>query len=171
MVNKVLMIVGPEFEDIEVLYPYYRLIEEGFEVIIAAPSEGRVEGKHGYVVSAVALSKVDPEEYVALVIPGGRGPERVRALAREEAVRIVKYFADAGKPIAAICHGPQLLISAGVTRGLRLTSYVGIADDVRASGGEWVDQPVVVDRNVVTARVPPDLPYWMREFVKLLTKQ
>ncbi len=170
MTGKVLMIVGPEFEDIEVLYPYYRLIEEGFEVIIAAPSEGRVEGKHGYAVSAVALSKVNPEEYVALVIPGGRGPERIRALAREEAVRIVKHFADAGKPIAAICHGPQLLISAGVTRGLRLTSYVGIADDVRASGGEWVDQPVVVDRNVVTARVPPDLPYWMREFVKLLTK-
>lgn len=107
MVNKVLMIVGPEFEDIEVLYPYYRLIEEGFEVIIAAPSEGRVEGKHGYVVSAVALSKVNPEEYVALVIPGGRGPERIRASAREEAIRIVKHFADAGKPIAAICHGPN----------------------------------------------------------------
>jgi len=171
MVNKVLMIVGPEFEDIEVLYPYYRLIEEGFEVIIAAPSEGRVEGKHGYVVSAVALSKVNPEEYVALVIPGGRGPERIRASAREEAIRIVKHFADAGKPIAAICHGPQLLISAGVTRGLRLTSYVGIADDVRASSGEWVDQPVVVDKNFVTARIPPDLPYWMREFIKLLTKQ
>jgi len=171
VVSKVLMIVGPEFEDIEVLYPYYRLVEEGFEVTIAAPSEGRVEGKHGYAVSAVALSKVNPEEYVALVIPGGRGPERIRALAREEAVRIVKYFADAGKPIAAICHGPQLLISAGVTRGLRLTSYVGIADDVRASGGEWVDQPVVVDKNVVTARIPPDLPYWMREFIKLLTKQ
>jgi protease I len=171
MVGKVLMIVGPEFEDIEVLYPYYRLVEEGFDVVIAAPSEGRVEGKHGYVVSAVALSKVNPEEYVALVIPGGRGPERVRASAREEAVRIVKYFADSGKPIAAICHGPQLLISAGVTRGLRLTSYVGIADDVMASGGEWVDQSVVVDKNVVTARIPPDIPYWMREFIKLLTKE
>lgn len=168
MVSKVLMIIGPEFEDIEVLYPYYRLVEEGFEVVLAAPTEGRVEGKHGYSVSAVALSKVNPEEFVALVIPGGRGPERVRASARDDAVKIVKYFVDSGKPIAAICHGPQLLISAGVVKGLRLTSYVGIADDIRASGGVWVDQPVVVDKNIVTARVPPDLPYWMREFIKLL---
>ncbi|MEO3993690.1 MAG: type 1 glutamine amidotransferase domain-containing protein [Desulfurococcaceae archaeon TW002] len=168
MVGKILMIVGSEFEDIEVLYPYYRLVEEGFDVVVAAPVEGRVEGKHGYVVSAVAMSRVDPGEFVALVIPGGKGPERVRVSAREEAVRIVKHFMDSGKPIAAICHGPQLLISAGVVKGLRITSYVGIADDIKASGGEWVDQPVVVDKNVVTARIPQDLPHWMREFIKLI---
>jgi len=168
VVSKVLMIVGPEFEDIEVLYPYYRLVEEGFEVVVAAPSEGRVEGKHGYVVNAVPLSKVNPEEYIALVIPGGRGPERIRVLAREEAVKIVRHFVESGKPVAAICHGPQLLISAGVVKKLKLTSYAGIADDIRVSGGEWVDQPVVVDRNIVTARTPPDLPYWMKEFIKLI---
>ncbi|MEM0086449.1 MAG: DJ-1/PfpI family protein, partial [Zestosphaera sp.] len=65
-------------------------------------------------------------------------------------------------------HGPQLLISAGVVKKLKLTSYAGIADDIRVSGGEWVDQPVVVDRNIVTARTPPDLPYWMKEFIKLI---
>ncbi|MEM2579559.1 MAG: DJ-1/PfpI family protein, partial [Desulfurococcaceae archaeon] len=115
---KVLIIIGPEFEDIEVLYPLYRLKEIGLEVDVAAPTRGAISGKHGYTVEAnLALSQVKPEEYIALVIPGGRGPERIRATSREEAVRIVSHFVESGKPIAAICHGPQLLISANVIRG------------------------------------------------------
>ncbi|MCI4457320.1 MAG: DJ-1/PfpI/YhbO family deglycase/protease [Desulfurococcales archaeon] len=170
MSKKILIIVGSEFEDIEVLYPYYRLIEEGYEVTIAAPEDGRITGKHGYSVDAIAFNKVRPEEYVGLVIPGGRGPERIRASAREAAVKIVRHFIETGKPIAAICHGPQLLISAGAVKGLKLTSYPGIADDMIVAGGVWLDQPVVVDKNIVTARVPADIPMWMREFVKLLKK-
>ena len=75
---------------------------------------------------------------------------------------------DNGKPVAAICHGPQLLISAECVKGYRLTSYPGISDDIKAAGGIWVNEPVVVDRNLVTARIPDDLPYWMKEFIRLL---
>ncbi|MET1160119.1 MAG: type 1 glutamine amidotransferase domain-containing protein [Thermoprotei archaeon] len=169
--GKVLIIIGPEFEDIEFLYPYYRLVEEGYSVEVAAPSRDIVKGKHGYVAKPdKALSEVNPEEYIGLVIPGGRGPERIRYYARSDAVRIVKHFVENNKPVAAICHGPQLLISAGVVKGRKLTSYPGIADDIIAAGGEWVDQPVVVNDSIVTARIPDDIPYWMREFVKLLNR-
>ncbi len=171
MTKKILIITGPEFEDIEVLYPLYRLREEGYEVEIAAPWKKSLTGKHGYVIEPdKELSEINPEEYIALVIPGGRGPERVRYYARSEAVRIVKHFVKNNKPIAAICHGPQLLISADAVKGRKLTSYPGIMDDIIHAGGEWVDQPVVVDNNIVTARIPSDIPYWMREFIKLLKK-
>ncbi len=167
--GKILILVGPEFEDIELLYPYYRLIEEGYIVEVAAPSKERITGKHGYsILPDKSISEVNPEEYVALVIPGGRGPERIRYYAREDAVRIVQHFMDNNKPVAAICHGPQLLISADRVRGRRLTSYPGIADDVVMAGGSWTNKTVVVDGNLVTARVPDDIPYWMREFIKLL---
>ncbi len=166
---KILIITGPEFEDVELLYPYYRLLEEGYSVEVAAPWKKRISGKHGYSVEPdKVLAEVKPEEYIALVIPGGRGPERIRYYARDDAVRIVKHFIENDKPIAAICHGPQLLISANAVKGRRLTSYPGIADDIRAAGGEWIDKPVVVDGNLVTARIPSDIPYWMREFIKLL---
>ncbi|MEZ0394254.1 MAG: type 1 glutamine amidotransferase domain-containing protein [Desulfurococcaceae archaeon] len=168
MARKVLMLVGPEFEDIEALYPYYRLIEEGLEVVVASPSGGRVEGKWGYPIDTVPMDSVRPEEFDALVLPGGRGPERIRVAARDRAAAIVRHFFEARKPVAAICHGPQLLITAGVVRGRRLTSYPGIADDVRAAGGEWVDAPSVVDGNLVTARIPSDIPKWMADFVGLL---
>lgn len=168
MRKKILIIVGPEFEDIEALYPYYRLIEEGFDVTVAAPIDGEVEGKYGYRLKAVSLKKVEPAEYSGLVIPGGRGPERIRVMSREEAIKIVRYFIDNGKPVAAICHGPQLLISAERAKGYKLTSYPGIADDLKAAGAEWINNKVVVDRNLVSGRFPDDLPYWMEEFIKLV---
>lgn len=162
------MLVGPEFEDLEVFAPLYRLIEEGYEVVVASPKGGVVEGKHGYTIQTVKISEVNPNEFIALVLPGGRGPERIRAFARDEAVRVVREIVDAGKPVAAICHGPQLLISADRVRGRKLTSYPGIADDVINAGGTWVNEPVVVDGNIVTSRIPDDIPYMMREFMKLL---
>ncbi|OYT40602.1 MAG: peptidase [Desulfurococcales archaeon ex4484_58] len=171
MTEKILIIVGPEFEDIEFLYPYYRLIEERFKVEVATPKKEKVSGKHGYVIEPdYSLSEVKPEDYIGLIIPGGRGPERIRVYAREDAARIVRYFMDQNKPVAAICHGPQLLISADRVRGRRLTSYPGIADDIKAAGGEWIDEPVVVDNNLVTARIPNDIPYWMKEYIAILKK-
>jgi protease I len=126
-----------------------------------------VEGKRGYRVKAdTAIADVDPAEYDVLVIPGGRAPERVRL--EEGALRAVRHFFQEGKPVAVICHGPQVLISAGVVRGRRLTSWWGIKDDVIAAGGVWVDEPVVVDGNLVSSRYPPDIPLWMREFMRLL---
>jgi len=169
-VPRALILVGEGFEDVEALYPYYRLLELGFEVHVASTRRGRVTGKHGYTLEAsLTLGEVDPREYQALVIPGGRGPERIRIV--PEAVDIVREFFREDKPVAAICHGPQLLISARVLKGRRLTSYWGIRDDVEAAGGLWVDEPVVVDGNLVTARHPPDIPLWMREFVRLLRRR
>ncbi len=167
---RALIITGDGFEDIELLYPYYRLVEAGFEVVIAAPRKGKVAGKHGYEVEVHAsLDEVDPASFDALVLPGGRGPERARVHPR--AGEIVAHFMDEGKPVAAICHGPQLLITARRVSGRRLTSYWGIKDDLVVAGAEWVDEPVVVDGNLVTSRYPPDIPFWMREFFRLLERR
>lgn len=168
--GKILIISADGFEDIELLYPYYRLKELGYTVEIASKDRKDIIGKHGYAARVdKTISEVDPEEYDALVLPGGRGPERIRIY--EDTVRIVKHFFEKNKPVAAICHGPQVLISAGVVKGRRLTSYIGIRDDVIAAGGLWEDKEVVVDGNLVTARIPPDIPAWMREFVKLLKEK
>ena len=143
--------------------------EEGYKVDVASTTKGKVTGKHGYTVEAnLSFENVNMTDYDGLILPGGRGPERIRI--NRKAVEIVKYFVNAGKPIAAICHGPQLLISAGAVKERTLTSWYGIKDDVIAAGGRWVDKSVVVDRNLVTARHPGDLADWMREYIKLLKK-
>ncbi|BES82280.1 type 1 glutamine amidotransferase domain-containing protein [Pyrodictium abyssi] len=167
MGKRILFLVGPEFEDIELYYPLYRLQEEGYETIVAGPSRDTLPGKRGYSVKPdLAFEEVDPGEYAGLVLPGGRGPERIRN--NEHVKRIVRGFFEDERPVAAICHGPQVLISAGVLHGRRATSYPGIKDDVINAGAVWLDQPVVVDGNLVTARIPPDMPMWMREYIRLL---
>lgn len=174
MARRVLIIAGPEFEDVELLYPYYRLLEEGFQVdVMGHPRYGdTLRGKHGYTARVtVGPGDVSVGDYEALVLPGGRGPERIRVF--PEIVNTVRGFLDAGKPVAAICHGPQLLISASIgkpelLRGRRVTSVPTIKDDLIAAGAEWVDQPVVVDGNLVTARIPPDMPQWMKAFLEKL---
>ncbi|NJE76323.1 deglycase PfpI [Thermococcus sp. ES12] len=164
---KVLFLSADEFEDLELIYPLHRLMEEGHEVYVASFKRGTITGKHGYLVEAkLAFDEVDPDEFDALVLPGGKAPERVRL--NEKAVEITRKMFEAGKPVASICHGPQILISAGVLKGRKGTSTVTIRDDVRNAGAEWVDEPVVVDGNWVSSRHPGDLYAWMREFVKLL---
>ncbi len=166
---RILILAGDGFEDVELIYPLHRLKEEGYEVHIAS-NKKELTGKHGYTVKVdKLLEEVKPEDYDALVLPGGRGPERIRIY--ERAVSIVKHFFEKGKPVAAICHGPQLLISARVTEGRKLTSYPGIKDDLIVAGANWLDEEVVVDGNLVTSRVPSDLYAWMREFVKILKKR
>lgn len=164
--KKILIITGEGFEDLEVFYPLYRLKEEGYDVVIASYKD-KVTGKHGYEIKVhKKFNEINPNEFDALVLPGGRGPERVRF--HREAIEIVKHFVTRNKPIAAICHGPQLLISAGAVKGKKLTSYYGIKDDLIAAGADWVDEAVVVDGNLVTSRYPDDLPSWMKRFIELL---
>ena len=185
MTKKVLIIVGDGVEAQEIFYPYYRLKEEGFEVTVAAPTKKEVvftvvhdfepgwetyTEKSGYrfLWIDLAFKDVKPEEYDGLVIPGGRAPEYIRTYPELE--EIVKHFFDANKPVAAICHGPLVLTAYGLLKGRRATSYIAVKPDVERAGAEYVDAEVVVDGNLVTSRAWPDLPAFMREFIKLLKK-
>jgi protease I len=126
-----------------------------------------VKGKKGYMVRAeLSFDEVDIDEFVGLILPGGKGPEHIRNIPK--VTEIVRRMHEAGKPIAAICHGPQILISANLLGGKRVTCYHGIRDDVKAAGAEYLDMEVVVDDKLVTSRVPDDLPYMMKEFIRLL---
>ena len=178
---KILMLAGDAAESLEVMYPYQRLLEEGYEVAIAAPSKKKlqfvvhdfVEGydtyteKPGYTWHAdLAFSDVRPEDYIALVIPGGRAPEYIRN--DPDVQRIVRHFFGDQKPVAQICHAPLVLAAAGVLSGRRTAAYPALAPDVRAAGAQFIDSEAVVDGNMVSARAWPDHPAWMREFIALL---
>ena len=160
--KKALIITADHFEDMEMLYPLYRLKEEGWEVDVASHTKAAIRGKMGYEYTANMLFKdVKPEKYGLLIIPGGKAPESVRL--DRDALRITKYFFEKKLPVAAICHGAQVLISAGVIKGRKLTCWKGIRDDVTAAGGEYRDCEVAVDHNLITSRFPGDLPAFMRE--------
>jgi protease I len=178
---KILILTGDAAESLEVLYPYQRLIEEGYEVDIAAPSKKKlqfvvhdfVEGydtyteKPGYTWPAdVAFADVDPADYVALVIPGGRAPEYIRN--DPDAQRIVRHFFMEDRPVAQLCHAAQVLVAAGVLDGRRTAAYPALEPDVRLAGAEFVDAAAVVDGQMVSARAWPDHPAWMREFIEIL---
>jgi len=166
---KALIISADHFEDSELLFPYYRLQEEGLEVDIASIARGKINGKHGYEVGVNrALRDVDPNEYDALILPGGKAPAALRK--ERAAIEIAKDFFRRNKPVAAICHGPQILITAGVLTGRRATCYHSVAEELKESGALYEDSEVVVDGNLVTSRQPSDLPAFMREIVGLLGK-
>jgi protease I len=180
---KILLLTGDAGEAQEIYYPKYRLEEEGWEVHIAAPEKraflsvvhdfepgfDTYTEKPGYRVEAdLGLDEVRAEQYQGLVLPGGRAPEYLRN--RPAAVAIVRHFLETGKPIAATCHGPLLVLAAGSVKGRTLTCYPDLEPDVRSAGGEFVNRDVVVDGALVTVRGWPDNGPWMREFVRLLRK-
>ncbi|BAU23655.1 peptidase [Caldimicrobium thiodismutans] len=166
---KALIISADNFEDTELLYPFYRLIEEGFQVDIASLVRGKIKGKHGYTVPVnLSLEEVNPEEYDLLLLPGGKAPETLRKNAR--VLEIVRAFYSAGKPIGAICHGPQILISAGLLKGKRATSYKSVAKELLEAGAKYEDKEVVAEGNIVTSRMPSDLPYFMKTLLSVIKK-
>ncbi|MET7284234.1 DJ-1/PfpI family protein [Streptomyces sp. NPDC005573] len=181
MPAKILIITGDAAESLEVLYPYQRLREEGYDVDIAAPTRKTLRfvvhdfepgfdtytEKPGYTWPAdLAFSEVDPGEYAALVIPGGRAPEYLRN--DLELRKILKAFFDADKPVAQICHGPLLTAAIDGLRGRRVTAYPALELDMQAAGAHFDDAEAVVDGTLVSARAWPDHPAWMREFLKVL---
>jgi deglycase len=177
---KVLILAGDAAESLEVLYPYQRLLEDGYEVEIAAPSKKKlqfvvhdfVDGydtyteKPGYTWDAdLAFADVDPAGYAAVVVPGGRAPEYIRNDAHFQG--IIKHFFDKEKPVAQLCHAPLALAAAGVLEGRRTAAYPALEPDVKAAGAEFVDGAGVVDGVMVSARAWPDHPSWMREFMRV----
>jgi protease I len=166
---KALIISADNFEDSELLVPYYRLKEAGVEVDTASLNRGTIKGKHGYEVAVdKTFDEVNPDDYEILVLPGGAAPAMVRK--EPKALEIARSFFARNKPVAAICHGPQILISAGLMQGRRATCYRTVADELKKAGALYEDREVVVDANLVTSRQPDDLPAFMRETMKLLQR-
>lgn len=164
---KALILSADNFEDSELLVPLYRLQEAGYGVEIAAGGQGSISGKHGYEVRVdKTFAEVDPADYDVLILPGGKAPAAIRDEAPVQA--IARAFFAADKPVGAICHGPQILISAGLLNGRRATCYRTVAEELRAAGADYQDREVVVDGRLVTSRQPADLPAFMRELVRLL---
>jgi protease I len=166
--KKILIFVGDIYEDLELWYPKLRLEEAGAVVTLAGPKAKTLyAGKNGYpCVSDAAIDDMDEAAFDGLVVPGGFMPDKLRRDAK--VLALVKAFDEAKKPIAAICHGGWIPISAGVYRGVRVTGSPGIKDDLVNAGATYEDKSVVVDRNHVSSRKPDDLPDFCRELIRLL---
>jgi protease I len=168
---RVACVLANGFEDSEFKQPYDALKQAGHEVtIVGMEAERRLNGDKGKETATTekAFADLSPDEFDALLIPGGFSPDRLRA--QPPAVAFVKSFFEKEKPILAICHGPQLFITAGTYGGHRLTAWKTIQGDLKLLGADVVDEEVVVDRNLVTSRQPQDLPAFIREGLKLLSK-
>ena len=165
---KALFLIAEDFDDIQFFVPYFRLREGGGTVTIVSPTEEDVVGLHGYVIAPdMPIQNVTPSDYDILVIPGGRSPERLRL--SEEAVDLARTFVQDGTPVAAIGHGPQLLISAGAIDGKAITCEPGIRDDVRGAGGSYQDEEVVVDGGLITARGTEELHLFCESIIATVT--
>jgi protease I len=169
--GKTVAILAAEgFEQRELEEPRAALERAGAKTEVISPEKGTIRGWKegdfsGTVEVDVALAEADPEEYDALLLPGGvLNPDALRTV--PEAVNFVQAFFEAGKPVAAICHGPQLLIEADVVRGRKLTSYASIKKDLQNAGAVWVDEPVVTDQGLVTSRRPGDIPAFNEKIIE-----
>lgn len=186
MIKKILMIVGDYVEDYEVMVPFQALLMVGHTVHAVCPDKKAGEKVrtaihdfdgdqtysekpgHNFTLNAT-FSDVRPEDYNALVVPGGRAPEYIRL--NQNVLKFVRHFAETNKPIAAICHGAQVLAAAGILEGRSCSAYPAVAPDVNNAGGEFVDIPVDkahVDGNLVTAPAWPAHPDWLAKFLKIL---
>jgi protease I len=169
--KRVAMLVEDEFEDRELTGPLEALRTAGATVTLVGPTAGTdFKGKRGVaaVTSDLSAGAARMKDFDALVIPGGHAPDKMRM--RHAMVDLARDAMDAGKPVAAICHGAQLLISANALRGRTLTCWPSIAIDVKNAGGLYVDKPVVEDGNLITSRKPEDVPMFSEAIIRALSK-
>jgi protease I len=172
--KKVAILVTDGFEQVELTEPKKALEEAGAKTQIVSPAEGKVKGWNtkdwGEEISVdVPLKSADPSKFDALLLPGGvMNPDHLRM--DPDAVRFARHFIKSGKPVAAICHGPWLLVEADVVRGRTLTSWPSLQTDIRNAGGKWVDKEVVNENGLVTSRKPDDITAFNREMITLFAK-
>jgi deglycase len=168
--RRIALLVEQEFEDSELTGPLDALRAAGATVVLIGPTaKTEYKGKKlGTVVTSdIAAGAAKMAEFDALVIPGGHAPDKMRM--RHAMVDFTREMMDAGKPVAAICHGPQVLISANALRGRTLTCWPSIAIDVKNAGGMYVDKPVVEDRNLITSRKPDDIPFFNDAIIRMVS--
>lgn len=168
--KKVAILVTDGFEQVEMTKPREALREAGAETVIVSLSSGKIQGmnhadKGDKFDVDLALDEARPEKFDALLIPGGlMNPDQLRST--DKALEFVRHFFENGKPVAAICHAPWVLIDAGVIRGRTVTSWPAIKTDVRNAGATWIDQEVVVDNGLVTSRKPDDIPAFNEKMIE-----
>lgn len=168
--KRILFFVEDLYEDLELWYPKLRLEEAGAEVLVAGPQTDKVyKGKNGYPCKAdVTIDELKAADFDALILSGGFAPDKLRRL--EKVKQITREIFKEGKLIAHICHGGWIGISAGIMRGFTCTSTRGIKDDLENAGAKWVDQPVAIDRNMISSRGPADLPEFCRAIIGFLQR-
>jgi len=166
--KKIAIVVDEMYQVLEVWYPYYRFVEEGFEVnLVAAEAKKEYHSKEGYpCVSEIAAGDVVAGDYDCMVVPGGFAPDFMRRNA--DVIEFAKGMVDAGKVIAAICHGGWLLCSTNIYRGKKATCFMAIKDDIINAGAEYIDAECVVDGNLITSRKPDDLPAFCKAIMDAL---
>lgn len=170
--KRIAILATDGFEQSELMEPRQRLMDAGFDVQVVSPKPGEIRGwKHkewGDTVPVdVALSSASPADYDALVLPGGQmNPDALRM--EPAAVEFVRAFAGSGKPLAAICHGPWLLVEAGAAKGRQVTSWPSLKTDLVNAGAQWQDAPVVTDGALITSRKPDDIPQFTDAVVRAL---
>lgn len=168
--KKIAILIEDLFDERELIYPYFRMLEEGYQVDLVGPEKDKVfSSKTGLTEkSTKASSEVNAKDYDAVIIPGGFSPDLMR---RTEATKeFVRQMDKAGKPIAAICHGPWMMASCCDLKGKRVTSFFAIKDDLVNAGATYVDEEVVVDGHLITSRTPKDLPAFCKAIIELLNK-
>ncbi len=166
---KVIQLVSDDYEDLELRCPAMRLREEGIQVDLVAEKKGDYRGKYGVHCEATkTFDEVNPKDYDGVLVPGGWAPDKLRRFPK--VLEIVKSMNEDGKLIGEICHAGWVLISADVLKGRKVTSTPGIKDDMTNAGATWLDEAVVVDGNIISARRPPDIPEYNKALVEFLKK-
>lgn len=168
--KKIIIFAESYYEDLELWYPKIRLTEEGAKVIVAGTGDKIYKGKNGYPIEVDgSIKDYNAKDFSAVVIPGGWAPDKLRRY--KEVLDFVREMHKDRKVIAAICHAAWILASAGIIKGRKLTCVSAIKDDMTNAGAEYLDKEVVVDENIITSRMPNDLPAFCREIIRALTEK
>lgn len=162
---KVAILVEDMVEDVEFLYPYYRFLEENYDVDVISQTQKSIKGKQGGVFKAdVSISDVQSSTYDIVFIPGGYAPDKLRT--NKDVLHFVQKMHQSEKLIAAICHGPWVLVSAQICQDKNMTSFPSIQDDLKNAGANYTNKPVSVDKNIITAMDPSAMPEMFQEIMK-----